>query len=51
MDQTDVFEIYGRFALGRIFAVTGDVQYMKETLNQGKSPEGWIFGLRLTAEL
>jgi len=50
VDHTDVFEVYGRLALNDIFAVTGDVQYMKDAMKQGDSPNGWIFGLRLTAE-
>jgi porin len=49
-DHTDVFEIYGRFAVNEIFAVTGDVQYMKDSMKTGSSPKGWIFGLRLSAE-
>ena len=48
--HTDVFEVYGRFALNDIFAVTGDVQYMKDSMEEGDSPKGWIFGLRMTAE-
>jgi Carbohydrate-selective porin, OprB family len=50
VNHTDVFEVYGRFALNDIFAVTGDVQYMKDSMNVGDSPSGWIFGLRATAE-
>ena len=50
VDRTDVFEIYGRFALNDIFAVTGDVQHMNDLMNVGDSPDGWIFGLRMTAE-
>jgi len=50
VDHTDVLEVYGRFALTDIFAVTGDVQYMKDSMEVGNSPEGWIFGLRMTAE-
>ena len=50
VDHTDVFEAYGRFALNDIFAATGDVQYMKDSMKAGDSPDGWIFGLRLTAE-
>ena len=50
VDHTDVFEIYSRFALNDIFAATGDVQYMKDSMKAGDSPDGWIFGLRLTAE-
>jgi len=48
--HTDIFEIYGRFAVNKIFAVTGDVQYMKDSMKTGSSPKGWILGLRLTAE-
>ncbi|HKI49947.1 MAG TPA: carbohydrate porin, partial [Desulfobacteria bacterium] len=50
LNYTDVFEIYGRIAVTSIFAVTGDVQYMKDAMAEGDSPEGWIFGLRVTAE-
>ncbi len=50
LDHTDVFEVYGRFALNDIFAITGDVQYMKDSMKEGESPSGWIFGLRATAE-
>ena len=50
VDHTDVFEVYGRFALNDIFAIAGDVQYMKDSMNVGNSPDGWIFGLRATAE-
>ena len=50
VNHTDVFEIYSRFALNDIFAVTGDVQYMKDSMDVGDSPNGWIFGLRMTAE-
>lgn len=49
-DHTHVFETYIRFALNDIFAVTGDVQYMKDSMKVGDSPDGWIFGLRATAE-
>ncbi len=50
VNHTDVFEIYSRFTLNEFFAVTGDVQYMKDSVKEGESPDGWIFGLRLTAE-
>jgi len=50
VDHTDVFEVYGRFPLNDIFAITGDIQYMKDFMKEGDSPEGWIFGLRATAE-
>jgi hypothetical protein len=51
VNNTDVFEIYGRFALNDIFAITGDIQYMKDSYkNGGVDPSAWIFGLRATAE-
>ena len=50
LDHADVVEIYGRFALNNIFAITGDIQYMKDSMKEGESPDGWIFGLRATAE-
>ena len=50
VDHTDVFEVYGRFGLTDIFAITADVQYMKDSMNVEDSPHGWIFGLRATAE-
>jgi len=50
VDHTDVFEVYSRFGLTDIFAITADVQYMKDSMNVGDSPDGWIFGLRMTAE-
>jgi len=49
-DHTDVAEMYARFALNDIFAVTGDVQYMKDSIKAGEDSDGWIFGLRMTAE-
>ena len=50
LDHTNIFEAYGRFALTNIFAITGDIQYMKDSMKEGDSPNGWIFGLRATAE-
>ncbi len=51
VNNTDVFEIYGRFALNDIFAITGDIQYMKDSYKDGDNdPSAWIFGLRATAE-
>ena len=38
VDSTDVFEVYARFGLNDIFAVTGDVQYMKDSMKEGDSP-------------
>ena len=40
VDHTHVFETYVRFALSDIFAITGDVQYMKDAMKAGDSPQG-----------
>ena len=52
VNNSDVFEIYGRFALNEIFAITGDIQYMKDSYKDDThdDPSAWIFGLRATAE-
>jgi porin len=51
--NTNVFEGYYRAALNEYFAITADLQYMNDGLVQvapdQNDPEGWIFGLRLTA--
>jgi len=49
-DHTHVFETYIHIALTDIFAITGDIQYMKDAMRAGDSPNGWIFGLRATAQ-
>lgn len=55
VNRSYVFEGYYRVALNDYFAVTADIQYMGDALEQldpaQEDPEGWIFGLRLTAEL
>ena len=48
--DTQVAEIYYRFVVNEIFAVTADAQYMKDNLRTGPSPKGFILGLRGTAE-
>ncbi len=50
IDHIHVFEVYVRFLLNDYIAVTADIQYMDETLNDGEGPRGWIPGMRLTAE-
>lgn len=53
--RTNVFEGYYRAALNDYFAITADIQYMSDALEQldpaQEDPAGWILGLRLTAEL
>jgi len=51
--RTNVFEVYYRAVLNDHLAVTADVQYMDDDLEQldplQEDPEGWIFALRATA--
>ena len=51
---TNVFEADYRAPLNDYFAITADVQYMSDALAQidpsQRDPEGWIVGLRATAE-
>jgi porin len=49
-DRIHVFETYARFVFNEIFALTADIQYMKDVMEQGDSPRGFIYGLRLTVE-
>jgi porin len=48
--RSQVTEGYYRFAVNEMFSVTGDVQYMIDRSAADESPEGFILGLRLTAE-
>jgi hypothetical protein len=54
VENSQVFEAYYRAMLNEYAAITADVQYMKDDLIEEdprqENPEGWIFGLRLTAE-
>jgi porin len=50
IDSSQVAEVYGRFVLNDYFALTLDVQYVKDELDEGDDPEGFIGGLRMTAE-
>ena len=54
LDDTMVFETYYRLALGDYIAITADVQYMNDDYESNavdaEDAEGWIFGLRTTAE-
>lgn len=51
--RSSVLEAYYRAQLNDFFAVTADLQYMSDDLErvdlQQDDPEGWIFGLRITA--
>ncbi|MGF1615158.1 MAG: carbohydrate porin [Gammaproteobacteria bacterium] len=50
IERTQVFEVYARFMLNDYFALTADLQYQDERLEDGGGPKGVIPGLRLTAE-
>ena len=47
--RSQVFETYYRFSVHRMFAVTGDVQYMRDDRLEAASVRGFILGLRLAA--
>lgn len=52
IDKSQVAEAYYRFVLNEFFALTADLQYMKDD-HKGSgtdSPKGWILGLRAAAE-
>ena len=46
VDKSQVFEAYVRFLLNEFFSLTGDVQYLKDDMRVGESPDGFIVGLR-----
>ncbi|MFZ5761279.1 MAG: carbohydrate porin [Thermodesulfobacteriota bacterium] len=52
IDRTQVAEGYMRFGLNEVFALTLDVQYLDDKYKQGAGDDvdGWITGIRLTAE-
>lgn len=50
IEWTQVVEVYVRFALNDYFAVTADLQYQEDRLEEGGGPKGVIPGLRVTAE-
>jgi porin len=50
IERSHVFEAYVRMVLTDIFAVTVDLQYIDEAYEEGSGPQGWIPGIRLTAE-
>ena len=50
IDSSQVAEAYARFVLNDYFALTLDLQYMKDEIDYGDDPEGFIGGLRMIAE-
>lgn len=47
--STQVFETYYRIVFNEYFALTGDLQYMKDDVIDEANPEGFILGLRAVA--
>jgi hypothetical protein len=50
INRSQVAEGYYRFVINPHLAVSADIQYMKDDLQHQEDPEGFIYGLRLTAE-
>ena len=50
INSSQVAEAYARFVLNEYFALTLDVQYMKDKIDNEDDPSGFIGGLRMTAE-
>ena len=50
ISNTNVAELYYRFAANDFLALTADIQYMADAYDSGEDIAGWIFGLRLVAE-
>ncbi len=50
IEQSHIFEAYARIALSDIVAVTADLQYIDEEREGFSGPQGWIPGIRVTAE-
>ena len=51
ISSTNVAELYYRFPANDFLALTADIQYMADAYDSGEDIAGWIFGLRLVAEL
>ena len=49
IDKTQVAEAYVRFLLHKYFALTLDVQYMRDELKSSEGPKGFIYGIRVAA--
>lgn len=50
IDNTQVAELYARFALNDYFAITPDIQYMRDKYTNGNNIDGFIYGLRVAVE-
>lgn len=50
IENTWLAETYYRFEISRYFAVTADLQYMRDENSNGSSPSGVVFGLRAAVD-
>ena len=50
INRTRVAEAYYRLVLDDAWAVSADLQYMKDDLDQDQDVEGFIYGVRATLE-
>ena len=50
LDNSLVAETYVRFVLNEMFAATADFQYLADDVSGAKNPDGWVGGIRVTAE-
>jgi hypothetical protein len=50
LNYTHVAEVYYRLVVNNHLALTADIQWMQDKINQRLSPEGFILGLRATTE-
>jgi porin len=48
-DNTQYAELYARLVINKYFAVTPDIQYMRDKYKNGDVIKGFIFGIRLAA--
>jgi porin len=51
VDNSQVFETYYRYAVNEYLSATADFQYMKDSMEEDDNTDGWILGIRLTAEI
>jgi porin len=51
IDHAQVIEAYYRFVVNDFLALSADIQYMQDDRTEEESPEGFIFCLRVTAEI
>ncbi len=51
VDRSHVAEVYYRLVMNDYLALTADVQYMNDDLDDNDSPKGFIVGLRVVGEI